>query len=219
MGRHMIIAVMAMVAMVVISAADATKAAKYSTPAEVLAGDEKAHDAGDDAASVDCLSPEGQQQCLHFLLAMEVATRQPGQGASPLSPEEKKARSEMDALLAKHGIKDLANRPDEDVKTFVERITAHVIDRRTLLIELMRLGNAPGAKPSPCRKGELRDLTIAGDSATGNYVIKEPDGSQSSQYLKFREVDGSWLLADVPMLAIADAPDPADRALTRPAKP
>lgn len=218
MGRHMRIAVMMVVALAsgVAAAAGATK---YSTPAEVLAAYEKAHDAGDDAAGIDCLSVEGQEKSLQFILGMELATRQPEPGAPAPSAEEKKARAEMDALLAKHGIKDLTPRPGEDTEALVKRITAHVTDRRTLLIDLMKMLAEPGAKPSPCRKGEVQDLKVAGDDATGKYVVKEPDNSQSSQDLKFKKVDGSWLLADMVMLVGSDAPDPAAAGAAKPAKP
>src|SRR5689334_4607413 len=94
-----------------IGAASAAGGAKYSTPAEVVAAYEKAHDAGDDAAGVDCLSPEGLDKTCKFMVGMELATRQPEPGA-PAQPapsaEEKKAQADLDALLAKHGIKDVA---------------------------------------------------------------------------------------------------------------
>jgi hypothetical protein len=205
-----------MVAMVVAGAASARGAAKYATPAEVIAAYEKAHDANDDAAAVDCFSPEGMNRSVKFMVAMEMATRQPEPGAAAAAPtpEEKKAHAAMDALLAKHGIKDLATRQGEDSEAYVNRITAPVTDPRGLMLDLMKFLET-GAKPAPCRKGEVADLKINGDDATGKYVVKDPDGSSSSQDLKFKNIDGSWRLADVVMLSSSETPEPANQ----PAKP
>ena len=160
-------------------------AAKYSSPRAVLAAFEKAHDAGDDAASLDCLSPEGLNNTVKFMVGMELATRQPEPNAPPPSADEKKAQAQVDSLLAKHGIKDLAARPGEEGEAYVNRVTAHMTEPRTLLVDLMKIMNGD-AKQSPCRKGELKDLKITGDSATGKYVVKDPDGSSTGQDLKFK---------------------------------
>ena len=55
---------------------------------------------------------------------------------------------EMDALLAKHGIKDVATRADEKDEAYLNRITAHVTEPHTLLMKLMQLNATPGTKPS-----------------------------------------------------------------------
>ena len=217
------VAVMVM-ALTAIGAAGALGAAKYSTPAAVVAAYEKAHDAGDDGAALDCMSPEGQDKCLKFMVAMELATRQTDPGAPPPTADEKKAQAEFDALLAKHGIKDLAKRAGEEEEAYVNRITAQVTDPRTLLVKLMQTmeGAVPGTKPAPCRKGELKDLKITGDTATAKYVTREESDSTMSQDLKFKQIDGSWMLADFIMLSSTETSGPADAApvtATQPAKP
>ncbi len=217
------VTVLALVAMGA-AGASAAAAPKYSTPAQVVAAYEKAHDAGDDGAGIDCMSPGGQNKCLKFMVGMELATRQTEPGAPPPSAEEKKAQAETDALLAKHGIKDLAKRAGEEEEAYINRITAHVTDQRTLLIKMMQMmeGAVPGTKPAPCRKGEIKDLKITGDTATGKYVTKEEGDSTMSQDLKFKQIDGSWLLADVIMLSSTETSGPTDAAgvtATQPAKP
>ena len=154
------------------------------------------------------------------MVGMELGMRQaePGAPAPAPSAEEKKAQAEMDALLAKHGIKDLTSRAGEDPEAFIKRITANVTEGRALLMELMKLGEGKGAKPSPCRKGELTELKIAGETATGKYVVKDADGSTSSQEVKFDKVEGSWRLGDVVMLVASDASEPAGAGATQPVK-
>ena len=191
-------------------------AATYSSPQEVLAAFEKAHDANDDAATLDCLSPEGITRTAQFMVGMEMATRQPDPNAPPPSADEKKAQAKIDALLAKHNIKDTAARPGEEGEAYVDRITAHMTDPRTLLLDLMKIMNG-GAKQAPCRKGELQNLKITGDTATGKYVVKDPDGSSMSQNLKFKKIDNSWRLADLVMLSSTDTSEPD--TTTQPAKP
>ena len=134
---------------------------KYSTPAQVVAAYEKAHDAGDDGAGLDCMSPEGQDKCLKFMVGMELATRQTEPGAPAPTPEEKKAQADMDALLAKHGIKDLAKRAGEEEEACVNRITAHVTDQP----HARGQNNADdgsarsrGTKPAPMSQGRTEGI-------------------------------------------------------------
>jgi hypothetical protein len=75
-----------------------------------------------------------------------------------------------------------------------------------------------GENPGPCRKGEVKEVKITGDTATAKYEVKDPDGSATTQDLKLKRIDGSWRLNDLLMLSAMDNGAPAD-ASTKPAKP
>ena len=165
---------------------------KFATPAEVIKAAEAAHDRGDVAASIDCLSSEGQAEGVNLLLMLASMM---DAGPAPADADAKKGREELQALFARHGLKDRARKEGEADEAYLQRMAGKVTGRREFLIAAMNLTNPPEKPVRPCIKGELRELKITGDTATAAYAVTQADKSVMSQSVKFKKEDGSWRLA------------------------
>ena len=121
--------------------------------------------------------------------------------------------AKINDVIKKHGIEadklpDMTEimkiQQDEDkMKARFNKMLAPVKDRAAYLADLMKAleslqeGQPGAASIADAINGELKGLTVTGDSATGTLVVKK-NGQDQEQPFNFKKIDGGWLI-DLPM--------------------
>jgi len=164
----------------------AEAAKKNATPADAIAAAEQAFDRNDKAAQVDCLSPAGQTALSEMLVMVA--------GMAAADPGAKEMQRQIDELFARHGVTDRKAKEGEDPQAHAKRIASQIKDKRPFLVDALKLNLADEPAGTKCVKGELKDVKITGDTATGTYAVKTDDSSTMSQEMKFSRSNGSWLI-------------------------
>lgn len=121
--------------------------------------------------------------------------------------------AKIDEVIKKHGL-DASKLPgmpemmkvqkdEAKMKALFDNMLAPVKDRAAYLAELMKAFESlqdgqPGAPNlAEAIDGDLKDLTVAGDTATGTLVVTR-NGDTQEQPFNFKKVDGGWLI-DLPI--------------------
>ncbi len=81
---------------------------------------------------------------------------------------------------------------DKPPRELIEKIVSPISDPNQFIADIMEaLLQVPGERPFEAFAGELADVKIDGNHATGTLVLAK-DGKEDRQPVEFRKIDGQW---------------------------
>ena len=182
----------------------------YATPDDAYNAYQVAVMAGDYGKLADCFTPDGQQQTAGGLVMSVAVFKSLSKLAGLQGPAAAKKAEEkigpLAAVLNRHGISDekmlelskgVGFGGFGNTKAANEKAGELVTDKRAFISDMFtafsKISEAEGKSPAEAFKGELQDVQIDGDTASGS--IFNAKGKNKKQPITFKKVDGKgWLI-------------------------
>ncbi len=153
----------------------------------------------------NCMTPETQDAAAAALAFAGIMMKNMGSTFSDIaskagasgSKSMDEAKDAIGALLEKHGISETAissittTNQDEAIQEIIKPIKDKAAFMSEMLEQMSQVGDD---KSFGNVNGDLIDLKVEGDSATGTLVSKK-NGAEEKRPIKFEKSDGSWKIA------------------------
>jgi hypothetical protein len=198
MFRKVILGGLALAVLALAGAAQTDEETVYKTPRAAFEAALAASKKGDVKGYMACLTPGSQRR-----MASGLALQSLGLRARAREDEDfhDRARPVL-AVMSKHGItaratRDIRRPRDAEEAAKARRTLAELIKKpAAFAVEYLNALKKAGLVkklPPPMPPGELRDVKIDGERATGSFILKIGD-QQRIQTLRFARIEGSWKL-------------------------
>lgn len=174
---------------------------KHDSPDDVFNAAKAAMEEKDMEAFMECLTEESQDVFAGGIAMVSVMMK----AFSGLGGQDEKAKeafTKIDKVMADHGLTEEFMKNMQDAKPSspaegFKELLKPVKDKPKFVSEMMAalesMGDKGSSGPGDGFMGELTDVKIDGDTATGVAVGKK-DGKEEKEDLNFKKVDGGWLI-------------------------
>ena len=177
-----------------------TTAPVLSTPADVIAAVQDARRRGDHEAKFDLMTPEATSEFVETVVTTMVGDS----GPDVNSPEERKV---LDQLTEKYQLPHLTAHTEAGANRATNQLMRQIADKKAFAKDYSRwtFGTTPATPAADSSTSmppaELQNLQISPDgmSATAQLVLNG-GGVTRMQPVRFRKINGAWLIDDVLMV-------------------
>ncbi|REJ67085.1 MAG: hypothetical protein DWQ31_11540 [Planctomycetota bacterium] len=196
-----------LLAVAMLATAAPLQAETYDSPQACLEAAQQLVEQKEYAGFVDCMTSDSQSVLAAGLTVMPLVRASMAAIGGPEAVDEaKKKMANVYEVIERNGVEaptmeQLAatGRDPEKMKALLNSLLEPVEDHAAYLVELMAafetVDKDGATRPTVVDsiQGELTDINIEGDIATGT-LTREVGGRQISNPMRFKKVDGGWLI-------------------------